>query len=95
MGYAKGLNTLAQSGLTMAVASSRLALIAILIIVGLYFLVFHMDPLPLNHESVGLGKGDTHIVHDIIGVILIAGAVVVWRKSRTVTTPVAPTSTQK
>jgi hypothetical protein len=78
----------------MAVAGSRLALIAVLIIVGLYFLIFHMD-LPLNHESVGLGKGDTHIVHDIIGIILIAGAVVVWRKSRTVTTPVAPTSTQK
>ena len=78
----------------MSVAGSRLAIIAVLIIVGLYFLIFHKD-LPLNHESIGLGKGDVHIAHDIIGIILIVGAVVVWRKSRTVTTPVAPTSTQK
>ena len=78
----------------MNVVRSRLALIAVLIIVGLYLLTFHKD-LPLNHEAVGLGKGDAHIVHDIIGIILIAGAVVVWRKSRTITAPVPPTSTQK
>ncbi len=95
MGYAKELNTVAQSKLTMAVAGSRLALIAILIIVGLYFLIFHKDPLPLNHEAIGLGKGDFHIAHAIIGLILISGGVVVWRKSRTITTPAAPTTTVK
>ncbi len=78
----------------MAVASSRLALIAVLIIVGLYFLVFHRD-LPLNHEAVGLGTGDVHIAHDIIGLILIGGTVLVWRKSRAITTPAAPTTTLK
>ena len=83
----------------MAVASSRIALIAILIIVGLYFLFFHKDPLPLNHEAIGLGMGDilstTHIVHVIIGIIFILGAVLVWRKSRTVTTPVSPGQSAK
>ena len=79
----------------MPIAGSRLAIIAVLIIVGLYFLIFHMDPLPLNHEFLGSGKGSVHIAHDIIGLILIGGAVLVWRKSRTVTTPVAPTSTVK
>ena len=76
-------------------AAKRLALIAVLIIVGLYLLIFHQAPLPLNHEALGSGKGDVHIAHDIIGLILIGGAVLVWRKSRTVTTPVPPTSTQK
>ena len=78
----------------MAIAGSRLALLAVLIIVGLYFLVFHRD-LPLNHEAVGLGTGDVHIAHDVIGLILVGGAVLVWRKSRTVTTPAAPTTTVK
>jgi len=78
----------------MAIAGSRLALLAVLIIVGLYFLVFHRD-LPLNHEAVGLGTGDVLIVHDVIGLILVGGAVLVWRKSRTVTTPAAPTTTVK
>ncbi len=79
----------------MAVAGNRLALIAVLIIVGLYFLVYHTPPLPLNHEDIGLGKGDLHIAHAIIGLILMVGGVVVWRKSRTVTTPAAPTTTVK
>jgi hypothetical protein len=78
----------------MAIAGSRLALMAIFIIVGLYFLFFHKAPLPLNHEAVGLGMGDilstTHIVHVIIGIIFILGGVLVWRKSRTVTALVAP-----
>lgn len=82
----------------MAVAGSRMAIIAVLAIVGLYFLLFHKEPLPLNHEAIGLGRGDilsaTHIVHDIIGIIFIVGAVLVWRKSRTVTTRVSPSPTK-
>lgn len=79
----------------MAVAGNRIALIAVLIAVGLYFLVFHRDPLPLNHEAIGLGTGDLHIVHDVIGLILIGGSVLIWRKSRTVTTPMAPSQPAK
>src|SRR2546422_7077350 len=45
------------------------ALIVVLVIAGLYFVLFHRDPMPLNHESVGLGN--LHFVHDIIGVVLI------------------------
>ena len=70
----------------MQIAGPRLALIVVLIIAGLYFLIFHMN-LPLNHESVGLGKGDVHLAHDALGIVLILGAVVVWRKSRTVPAP--------
>ncbi len=70
----------------MAVASSRLALIAILIIVGIYFLIFHGEPFPLNHEAIGLGK--LHIAHAAFGIILMLAALFVWRKSRTVPSPV-------
>ena len=57
------------------------ALIAIFVIAGLYFLLFHKDPLPLNHESVGLGN--LHAVHDVIGIALIGIAGLVgWRSRR-------------
>jgi len=79
----------------MTVAGIRLLLIGVLIAVGLYFLIFHMDPLPLNHEFIGLGKGNIHIAHDVIGLVLIGGAVLVWRKSRRVAAPVAPNQTTK
>jgi len=56
-------------------------LIAIFVIAGLYFLLFHKDPLPLNHESVGLGN--LHAVHDVIGIALIGIAGLVgWRSRR-------------
>lgn len=71
----------------MAVANSRLALIAVLIIAGLYFLVFHTDPLPLNHDQL-FGKSDLHLAHSAFGIILILAALFVWRKSRTVPSPV-------
>ncbi len=72
---------------TMAIAGSRLALIIVLVIAGLYFLIDHKDPLPLNHESLGLGM--VHLAHAVFGIVLVAGAVVLWRRSRTVasTTP--------
>lgn len=83
----------------MAVAGSRKAITIVLAIIGLYFLLFHKEPLPLNHEAIGLGMGDilstTHIVHDIIGIIFILGAVLVWRKSRTVTAPIPQSQTAK
>ena len=79
----------------MGYVSKRKAIVAVLTIIGLYFLIFHMDPLPLNHEFIGLGKGDIHIAHDVIGLVLIGGAVLVWRKSRIVAAPVAPNQTTK
>lgn len=58
------------------------ALVVVLVIPGLYFLVFHKPPLPLNHEDVGIGN--LHTVHDIIGIVLLALAgIVVWRARRT------------
>lgn len=67
----------------MAMSSSRWALFAVVVIVGLYFLVFHMDPLPGNHEAIGLGK--THIVHDVIGIVLLVTAGYIWYSSRKAT----------
>ena len=49
-------------------------------LVGVYFLVFHTSPLPLNHEAIGLGNA--HVAHGIFGIILIAVAVYMWRKSK-------------
>ncbi|HKZ98162.1 MAG TPA: hypothetical protein VI915_04025 [Thermoplasmata archaeon] len=58
----------------------------VLVAAGLYFLVFHMDPLPANHEAIGLGT--FHLAHDVIGIVLFATAVlIVWRARR-----VAPTT---
>ena len=56
------------------------ALIVVLVIAGLYFVLFHRDPMPLNHESVGLGN--LHFVHDIIGVVLIGIAGFIWWRAR-------------
>ena len=55
------------------------ALIGVLLIGGVYFLVFHKD-LPLNHESVGLGT--FHALHDVVGVVLLGLAGFIWWRSR-------------
>jgi hypothetical protein len=67
---------------------AELALIVVFVIAGLYLLLFHKDPFPLNHESIGLGN--LHMVHDTIGIALIAIAGLIWwrsRRSRRATTP--------
>ncbi len=69
----------------MAIARSKLALIIVLVIVGLYFLIDHMPPLPFNHQDVGLGK--LHIAHAVFGIVLISAAFVLWRRSRRVPVP--------
>jgi hypothetical protein len=51
----------------------------VLIIAGLYLLLDHAPPFPLNHEDIGLGK--THLAHSVFGVIALIGAVVLWRRS--------------
>lgn len=57
------------------------ALAIVLVIVGLYLLLDHTPPFPLNHEDIGLGK--THIAHAAFGVVaLVAAGVVLMRGSR-------------
>ncbi len=58
----------------------ELVLFVILVIAGLYFVLFHKDPLPLNHEAIGLGN--LHFVHDILGAVLFGIAVFIWWRSR-------------
>ncbi len=74
----------------MKLSGIQWALVVVLVIPGLYLLVFHKPPLPLNHEDVGLGM--FHTVHDVIGVVLLAIAgVIVWRawRSERATLPAA------
>jgi hypothetical protein len=52
------------------------AIIAILLIAGLYMLFAHMDPIPLNHEAIGLGT--MHNTHSVIGIVLLVGAIALW-----------------
>ncbi len=55
--------------------------VVILVILGLYLLLDHVPPLPLNHEDIGLGK--EHIAHAVGGIVLLAGGVFLWRRGRT------------
>lgn len=54
-------------------------LAVILIVAGLYLLLDHAPPFPLNHEDIGLGK--THLAHSIFGVVALIAAAVVWRRA--------------
>ena len=49
-------------------------------LVGIYFLIFHTEPLPFNHDSIGLPP--FHVVHGIFGIILLASAAYLWHKSK-------------
>lgn len=55
------------------------ALAVVLVIAGLYLLLDHAPPFPLNHEDIGLG--DMHLAHSVFGVVALIGAVVLWRRS--------------
>ncbi len=46
---------------------------------GIYFLIFHTDPLPFNHDAIGLPP--QHVIHSIFGIILLAAAIYLGRKS--------------
>jgi hypothetical protein len=54
-------------------------LAVLMAIVGLWLVVDHKDPLPLNHEAIGLGK--LHAVHAAVGFAVLAGAFFTWRWS--------------
>ena len=63
----------------------------VLVVLGLYFLVWHYDPLPANHERVGLGdQYIQHIAHFVFGIVLLAGAFLVRRHARRVVSPASP-----
>lgn len=64
----------------MAMSASRWAIVAVFLVIGLYFLIWHMDPLPGNHEAVGLGKN--HLVHGLIGIVLLGAAGFIWYTAR-------------
>ncbi len=52
-------------------------IIIVLVLLGLYWLADHYAPLPLNHESFGLYN---HMIHRIIGVVLLAlAAFFTWK----------------
>jgi len=52
-------------------------IIVILGLLGLYWLLDHHSPLPLNHDSLGLHE---HGIHSIIGIIfLIIAAFFTWK----------------
>ena len=58
----------------------RSIVVIILVVVGIYLLIWHSSPLPGNHEDIGLGK--QHVVHAVIGVVLLIGAFLIIRRSR-------------
>lgn len=55
-------------------------LIIVLVLLGLYFLIVHRAPLPLNHEAIGLGTN--HMAHSLFGIILLTGAGYLWWKAK-------------
>lgn len=52
----------------------------ILTLAGLYFLLDHTPPFPLNHEVIGLGTN--HLVHSLFGIILLVVAGYLWWKNK-------------
>ncbi|MDH5533342.1 MAG: hypothetical protein OEX81_02860 [Candidatus Pacebacteria bacterium] len=49
-----------------------------LIIVGIYFLIFHSAPFPMSHDAIGLPP--LHIIHAGFGFILLLIAGYIWKK---------------
>lgn len=61
-------------------SAGRWIAIIILVIAGLYLVIWHGPPLPGNHEAVGLGE--FHVAHTVVGVILLAAAGYLWYSGR-------------
>ena len=55
----------------------RTLAIVVLVLLGLYFLVWHTAPFPLNHEAIGLGTN--HMAHRVFGIILLVAAGCLWK----------------
>ena len=73
----------------MALPLIRWILIVVLVVAGIYLLIFHMAPWPANHEAIRLGK--SHLAHAVVGIVLILAAGYLWFSGRgkTVGTPAA------
>ena len=55
----------------------KIFVLVLLVVLGLYWLIDHASPLPLNHEQLGLYD---HNIHRIIGVVLLVIAGIVgWK----------------
>ncbi len=52
--------------------------IVVLVVLGVYFMFFHIPPYPMSHEAIGLPP--FHTVHTIFGVVLLVVAGYMWKK---------------
>lgn len=52
--------------------------VLLLVLAGVYFLLFHTPPFPFSHEAIGLPP--FHVVHAIFGLVLLGVAGYVWKK---------------
>lgn len=52
--------------------------IVVLALLGVYFLLFHTAPFPLNHEAIGLPP--YHTLHSVFGIFLLVLAGYWWKK---------------
>jgi hypothetical protein len=52
--------------------------VGLLIVLGVYFMFFHTEPYPMNHEAIGLPP--LHTLHTIFGVVLLGAAVYFGKK---------------
>ncbi len=50
----------------------------ILLFLGVYMLTVHYPPLPFNHEQIGLGVN--HMMHRIVGIVLLVAAILIFWK---------------
>ncbi|MBI3412878.1 MAG: hypothetical protein HY051_02240 [Candidatus Aenigmarchaeota archaeon] len=62
----------------MKLSGNKSVLVAILVIVGLYFALDHTFS-PFSHEAIGIGT--MHSIHTIFGVVLLAIAAAVWYRN--------------
>lgn len=62
----------------MIYMNKKIVSISVLVLLGVYFMFFHTYPFPLNHDTIGLPP--FHMVHTIFGVVLLAGALYVWKR---------------
>lgn len=63
---------------TIKYMNTKTISVAVLVLLGVYFVFFHTNPFPLNHEAIGLPP--YHMVHTIFGVALLVGAVFLGKK---------------
>lgn len=57
--------------------SMKNTIIILLVLLGIYWLFAHADPMPLNHESMGLYE---HGIHRIVGAVcLVLAAFFAWK----------------